>query len=149
LDGFEAFVRKQQVQEIHVLCTFMSLWMCVNMYECARVHWPCLNLFQDLQTHQLEYHTSAQVQLFWCICTHHLTTQALMRTPTLLQATYARRAAAASAAAHEHLTGLATFKEPTAGMFVWFKLCGTCMVVRLTVLCVPCGKGILGSVVDK
>jgi hypothetical protein len=25
LDGFEAFVRKQQVQEIHVLCTFMSL----------------------------------------------------------------------------------------------------------------------------
>lgn len=40
------------------------------------------------------------------------------------QAMYARRAAVASSAAREHLQGLATFKEPTAGMFMWFKLSG-------------------------
>jgi len=40
------------------------------------------------------------------------------------QTMYARRAAVASAAAHQHLKGLASFEEPTAGMFMWFKLTG-------------------------
>eukprot|EP00983_Pelagomonas_calceolata_P018548 581972-Pelagomonas_calceolata.AAC.1 len=44
---------------------------------------------------------------------------------------YARRAAVASAAAHQHLKGLASFEEPTAGMFMWFKLTGCAG------LCVP------------
>ncbi|KAF5838173.1 pyridoxal phosphate-dependent transferase [Dunaliella salina] len=40
------------------------------------------------------------------------------------QAMYARRCAVASSAAREHLKGLVTFEEPTAGMFMWFKLTG-------------------------
>lgn len=40
------------------------------------------------------------------------------------QALYARRAAAAAEAARAHLHGLAAFQEPTAGMFIWFRLTG-------------------------
>lgn len=43
-----------------------------------------------------------------------------------MQAMYARRATAASAAAEKHLKGLVTFASPKAGMFMWFKLTGAC-----------------------
>jgi len=60
-----------------------------------------------------------------CPLTHthtHIVSHAHTRTHT--QAMYARRAAAAASAAREHLKGLATFREPTSGMFMWFKLEG-------------------------
>lgn len=40
------------------------------------------------------------------------------------QALYARRAALASAAAARHLSGLAEWRAPVSGMFMWLKLTG-------------------------
>ena len=41
-----------------------------------------------------------------------------------IQAQYARRAGIIHAAAKKHLTGLATWAEPRAGMFLWVRLLG-------------------------
>jgi DNA-binding transcriptional MocR family regulator len=48
-----------------------------------------------------------------------------------LQQLYGGRAAAAAAAAVEHLSGVAEWEAPAAGMFMWFKLTGAVRRKRL------------------